>query len=463
VHLLGESPRRLAVATAADGWIELGDRQSIDHRLTGQLESSAIRRFGDWAGRITAGDDEGDAWVFDGDGWRPIQAPPPIALPVTTKQKASQQAAFRPRADGKLFAVFRDEGSGWRSEPPLRAQLVTALCEGQRCQVLGQEKNTLSPHSVFVTPDDALWALDDHGLWAFQSGRWTQSTFSRGSASARTPRADRGIHLVAAPRFARLLEGTDAALMWPGAPGAPPRLVPVGGWQLVGPLRDDIDVVACGGRVFAAGSAGVGELNLDTRSWSRFAADGASAVRRLGCDREGGLWLAGYGLWKLRSGRAIPATDLDGLIGGREIRAVGNDTGAGLPIAIENRGVAVLLSSTATAAPTRALDEGDAARASPGRQAVFVSIDIKDERALMKELQDALWNAKAGAFAGWYRAGFDDPIYWLFYGPDAGRMVDVIRAVLERSGRPARLLRRDGPRGAPEQRIEISKPARPVH
>jgi hypothetical protein len=104
----------------------------------------------------------------------------------------------------------------------------------------------------------------------------------------------------------------------------------------------------------------------------------------------------------------------------------------------------VLVAPTTAPPPRRReTDEGDLRRAAPDRKAVFVSINIEDGRALIEDLGDALWKTEAGAFAG-FTGGFDEPTLWLFYGPEGRQMVEIIRAVPERLGRRALLVRRPG-------------------
>ena len=89
-QLLGVSPRRLAIATALDGLVELRGETFVPHRLSGQLGNSDVTRFDDWAGRIVARGDTLDsgAWVLGGesrDEWRAIDATCPVALPESSR------------------------------------------------------------------------------------------------------------------------------------------------------------------------------------------------------------------------------------------------------------------------------------------------------------------------------------------------------------------------------------------
>jgi hypothetical protein len=225
-----------------------------------------------------------------------------------------------------------------------------------------------------------------------------------------------------------------------------------------GPDAEDHDIVECAGRIYAANSDKV--CVLDDKGWcAPLAIKGAQWPRRLGCDRRGRLWLGGYGLSRVEGGVAVPVHDLDGFIGGREVLALGRDSGGGLAVVIEDRGIAVLDPARPTRpTPPRAPDEGDRARGDRVRQAVFVWIDLREPWSLLDELDATLRNAGAGAYGGIRETGFQRPHFFEFYGRDARRLVEFIRPRVEKEGRNALLIRRDGEAGAPQTRIEIRPP-----
>src|SRR6185312_4558786 len=174
----------------------------------------------------------------------------------------------------------------------------------------------------------------------------------------------------------------------------------------------------------------------------------AGPIERLGCDRQGRLWLGGKGLWTLQGKAATPSHDLDAVLGGSEIRALGRDTGAGMPVAMEDRGVAVIgAGKVAPAGPVRESDEGDRLLP-PGRprQAVFVLLDGRGGRDCVGRLEQALVDAKAGRFGG-YASRRDGTAPPVFYGQDAAKMVEILRATLDLLGKRAVLIRRDGEPG----------------
>jgi hypothetical protein len=460
VHLLGASPRRLAIATARDGWVELRDEAFTAHALAGQLGNVEVTRFDDWAGRIVARGDSPDegAWVLapQGDGWRPIEASPPVALPESARNGWTPGARFLPRPDGKLLAAFRDEPGHWRTGKP--ALLVTALCSDGRCDVLGNEQSLLHPKDMFMAPDGGAWGLDEFGLWRLGDGRWVLAA-PRGGEGQRSPlpELDGVAAVVPTSQPPWILHAQTAlALLSPGTKDAPPRLTVPPGQPPADPLRRWLDVTSCGGRVAVARGGGVCALDVATGACAPIPLDASVAVDHVGCDREGRLWLGGRGLWVVDGGAVTPVHELDALVGAREIRALGRDTGAGLPVAIERRGVAVLFPP----APGRGLarhgagDEGDRASTPPARQAVFVLYRPGRDRELVTLLDEALVAAKAGRFAGFVEHPTLGPRL-VFYGPSAGKMVGIMRGALDQRGRKATLFRRDGAVGAPEERIEV--------
>jgi hypothetical protein len=459
IHLLGGAPRRLAIATARDGWLELRDGTFVAHAMAGQLGIADVTRFDDWAGRIVARGDtlEEGAWVLgkEGDGWRPIEASPPVALPESARNGWTPGARFLPRPDGKLLAAFRDEPGHWRTGKP--ALLVTALCGDGRCDVLGNEQSLLHPKDMFIAPDGGAWALDELGLWRLGDGRWVLAV-PRGAEGQRSPlpELDGVAAVVPTSQPPWILHAQTAlALLSPGAEGASPRLTVLPGQPPADPLRRWLDVTACGGRVQVARGGGVCTLDVATGACAPIPLDPSMAVDHVGCDRAGRLWLGGRGLWLVDGGAITPVHELDALTGGREIRALGRDSGAGLPVAIEARGVAVLSSTASGPGVARAdSDEGDRASPPPARQAVFLLYRPGRDRELVTLLDEALVAAKAGRFAGFVEHPALGPRL-VFYGPDAGKMVEIMRGALDQRGRKATLFRRAGEAGTAEERIEI--------
>jgi hypothetical protein len=452
IYVMGESPLRLLVATALDGWMELREGRYVPHRVAGQLAATHVRAVEDRSGKLVA-HGEGGSFVLESDGWHLEEVSSPVALPEVVRRKGQPQHAIHPGPDGKLFAVFRDMPEGWSDDRP--HLLVTAECAAGRCRSIGQETTMLAPHSTFLTPDAGLWAIDDWGLWSFRDGRW--SVVLTGLA----PKAGLGfgVHLVPTTRRPWLLDGHDGAkLFWPGDRQTAPRLGNVTGMGTTGPDAEDHDIVECAGRIYAANSDKV--CVLDDKGWcAPLAIKGAQWPRRLGCDRRGRLWLGGYGLSRVEGGVAVPVHDLDGFIGGREVLALGRDSGGGLAVVIEDRGIAVLDPARPTRpTPPRAPDEGDRARGDRVRQAVFVWIDLREPWSLLDELDATLRNAGAGAYGGIRETGFQRPHFFEFYGRDARRLVEFIRPRVEKEGRNALLIRRDGEAGAPQTRIEIRPP-----
>ena len=422
-----------------------------------------MTRFDDWAGRIVARGDtlDDDAWVLGGEGhdeWRAIEVTCPVALPESSRNGWAPDTIFLPRPDGKLLAAFRDQPSHWRTGKP--ALLVTALCSDGRCDVLGNEQSLLHPKDMFLVPDGGAWALDEIGLWRFVDGRWTLAVH-RGKPGEPSPLAEPD-HIAAVistkePPWV-LHAQTELALLSPGTPTSPPRITVPPGQPPAGPFRAWVDVTVCDGRVYVARTAGVCALDVATGACAPLPVDRSMVVNHVGCDREGRLWLGGRGLWTFDGTTATEVHELDALTGGKEIRALGRDTGAGLPVAIEDRGVAVLFPPKSAAGPARAeADEGDRAFSPRPRQAVFLVVQsprTARNHDPIAPLDEALIAAKAGRFAG----HVEHPTLGarpVFYGPDAGKMVEIMRGVLARLGRKATLYQRDGEVGAPEQRIEV--------
>lgn len=453
IYVMGESPLRLLIATALDGWMELRDGRYVSHQVAGQLAASRVGGVGDWGGKLVAHGETG-SFVLESDGWHLVEASSPVALREVARRKEQPQRAIHPGPNGKLFAVFRDMPEGWSDD---RAHLlVTAECAAGHCRSIGQETTMLAPHSTFLTPDAGLWAIDDQGLWSFREGRW--SVVLPGLA----PRAGLGfaVHVVPTKRQPWLLDGHNGAkLFWPGDRQTAPRLGDVTGMGITGPDAEDHDVLGCAGRIYAANADKVCVLDGGGRC-APLAIKGAQWPRRLGCDRRGRLWLGGYGLSRVEGGVAIPVHELDGFLGGREVLALGRDSGAGLAVVIEDRGIAVLEPAQRTPpAPARAPDEGDRDRGDRVRQAVLLWIDLREPWSLVEELDATLRTARAGGYAGIRETGFQSPHFFAFYGRDARRLVELIRPRIEKEGRNALLVRRDGEAGAQQTRIEIRPPA----
>jgi hypothetical protein len=462
VHLLGRSPRRLAIATALDGWVELRGETFVPHRLTGQLGELYVGRFDDWAGRIVARGETLDAgaWVLGGqDGWRAIDATCPVALPETTANGWTPDTIFLRRPDGKLLAAFRDQPAHWRTGKP--ALLVTTLCSEGRCDVLGSEQSLLHPKDMFLVPDGGAWALDELGLWRFIDGRWALGV-ARGKPGEPSPLAEPD-HIAAVvptgdPPWV-LHAQTELAVLSPGTPTSAPRMTVPTGQPPAGPFQW-VDVTACAGRVYVARKGGVCALDVATGACAPIPLDKDVVVNHLGCDREGRLWLGGRGLWSHDGATATAVHELDALTAGKEIGALGRDTGAGLPVAIEERGVAVLFPPKPVAEAARAeADEGDRVVSPRRRQAVFLV--FQEPRTGRKQdpvaaLEEALLAAKTGRFAG----HVEHPTLGarpVFYGPDAAKMVEIMRDALARLGRKATLFERDGEAGVPERKIEVGR------
>jgi len=377
-----------------------------------------------------------------------------VALPEVARQKEQPQRTIHPGPKGKLFAVFRDMPEGWSDERP--HLLVTAECEAGRCRTMGQETTMLAPTSTFVTPDAALWAIDQRGLWSFREGHW--SVVLEGSG----PRMGLGFGVRVVPTNSQpwFIDGRDGAkLLWPGDGRTAPRLVDVTGMGIEGPYPEDHDVIACAGRIYVANADKVCVLD-DKGRCAPLGIKGARWPRSLGCDRRNQLWLGGDGLSRVEGGVAVPVHDLDGFIGGREVLALSRDSGAGLAVVIEDRGIAVLEPAQPTRpTPPRAPDEGDRARGDRVRQAVFLWIDLGEPWSLLDQLDITVRNARAGGYAGIRETGVQRPHFYEFYGPDARRLVELIRPRIEKEGRTALLVRRDGEAGAPQTRMEIRPPA----
>jgi hypothetical protein len=462
VHLLGRSPRRLAIATAVDGWVELRGETLVPHRLSGQLGKIQVGRFDDWAGRLVARGETLDAgaWVLGGDGeWRAIEATCPVALPETTANGWTPDTIFLRRPDGKLLAAFRDQPAHWRTGKP--ALLVTTLCSEGRCDVLGSEQSLLHPKDMFLVPDGGAWALDELGLWRFIDGRWALGV-ARGKPGEPSPLAEPD-HIAAVVPTGEppwvLHAQTELAVLSPGTPTSAPRMTVPAGQPPAGPFQW-VDVTACAGRVYVARKDGVCALDVATGTCAPIPLDKDVVVNHLGCDREGRLWLGGRALWSHDGATATEVHDLDALTAGKEIGALGRDTGGGLPVAIEDRGVAVLFPPKPVAEAARAdADEGDRVLSRRRRQAVFLV--FQEPRTGRKQdpvaaLDEALLAAKAGRFAG----HVEHPTLGarpVFYGPDAAKMVEIMRDALARLGRKATLFERDGEAGVPERKIEVGR------
>jgi len=456
IHLLGESPLRLAISTALDGWIELRWHTYARHSLAGQIGSSEISAFDDWAGRVVARSDE-ESWVLGPQGWAPIDVSSPVGLPFTRDQKRTPGSTFLPRSDGKLLAVFRDEPEGWDSGRP--ALVVTALCSDGHCETLAQEQSLVNPAAMFLTPDDSAWTLDELGLWSFRDAHWVL-VLPRGRSGHRSliPETSRvlGVARTEHPPWILSTRG-DLLLLWPGSASGSPRVV-----RAVHLSKEEYDrraeAVSCGGHLYVARDGGICMLDTATGACAATRVE-AGPIERLGCDRQGRLWLGGKGLWTLQGKAATPSHDLDAVLGGSEIRALGRDTGAGMPVAMEDRGVAVIgAGKVAPAGPVRESDEGDRLLP-PGRprQAVFVLLDGRGGRDCVGRLEQALVDAKAGRFGG-YASRRDGTAPPVFYGQDAAKMVEILRATLDLLGKRAVLIRRDGEPGTHAQRIQVMRP-----
>jgi len=89
---------------------------------------------------------------------------------------------------------------------------------------------------------------------------------------------------------------------------------------------------------------------------------------------------------------------------------------------------------------------------------VFMSIDLGEPWSMLEELDAILRSARAGGYAGVRETGFQRPYFFQFYGRNARRLVELIRPRLEKEGRTALIVRRDGEAGAPQTRIEIRPP-----
>ena len=458
IYVRGESPLHLLVATALDGWMELREGRYVPHRVAGQLAATRVRAVGDQGGKLVA-HGEGGSFVLASDGWRRVEVSSPVALPEIARQEAAgwpkqqPQRALHPGPDGRLFAVFRDLPEGWSDDQA--HLLVTAECAAERCRAIGQETTMLAPYSTFLTPDAALWALDQRGLWSFRDGHWSVVLAGPGPAAG----LGVGVRVVPTVKQPWFLDGRDGAkLFWPGDRQTAPRFADVTGMGTTGPDAEDHDVVACAGRTYVANDDRVCVLD-DKGRCAPLAIKGAAWPRRLGCDGRNRLWLGGYGLSRVEGGVAVPVHDLDGFIGGREVLALGRDGGAGLAVVIEDRGIALLEpAQPIRPTPARAPDEGDRARGDRVRQAVFLEIDLGDPWSLLEELDAILRGAGAGGYAGARETGFRRPYFFEFYGRDARRVVELIRPRLEKEGRTAILVRRDGEAGAPQTRIEIRPP-----
>jgi hypothetical protein len=452
IYVTGDSPLHLLIATALDGWIELRDGRYVPHQVAGQL-APGVRSVEGWSGKLVAHGEAG-SFVLEPDGWHLIEASSPVLLPEVARRKEQPQREIHLRSDGKLLAVFRDMPEGWSDEQA--HLLVTAECSEGRCRPTGQVTTTFTPDDTFMTPDGGLWAIDDHGLWSFRDGRW--SVVLAGLA----PRTGLGfgIRAVSTKGPPWLLDGHDGSkLFWPGDRQTAPRLGDVTGLGDAGPDAEEHSIIECSGRIYAAKSDKVCVLD-DKGRCAPAAIKGAQWPRRLGCDRRGRLWLGGYGLARVEAGVAVPVHDLDGFLGGREILALSRDSGAGLALVIEDRGVAVLEPSQPTpGSRARALDEGDSTRGDHVVQAVFLWIDLKEPWPLLDELDATLRSARAGGYGGIRETGFRSPHLFEFYGRDARRLVDLIRPRVEKEGRSALLIRRDGAAGAPQTRIEITPPS----
>jgi hypothetical protein len=454
IYVLGESPLRLLVATALDGWMELREGRFVSHRVAGQLGATRIRGVEDRAGKLVAHGENG-SFVLESDGWHlDEELPSPVALPEVIRSKEKPQHAVHRGPNGKVVAVFRDQPVGWSDEQP--HLLVTAECEAGRCRSMGQQTTMLAPGDTFLTPDAALWAIDGRGLWSFRDGRWSVVLEGWGPKTG----LGFGVRVIPTKTPPWFLDGRDGAkLFWPGDRQTAPRLADVTGMGIEGPDPEEHDVVACGGHIYAVNADKICVLD-DKGRCAPTAIKGARWPRRLGCDRRDRLWIGGYGVSRVEGGVAVPVHDLDGLIGGRTVLALSRDHGAGLAVLIENRGIAVLdPAQPAPSIPTRPPDEGDRARGDGALQAVLLSIDLGQSWSLLEELDAILRNARAGGYAGVREVGFQRPHFFEFYGRDARRVVDLIRARIEKEGRTALLVRRDGEAGAPQTEIEIRPPA----
>jgi hypothetical protein len=80
IYVVGESPLRLLIATALDGWMELREGRYVPHRVAGQLPTTRVRAVEDRAGKLVAHGD-GEAFVLESDGWRPEAQ---VSSPVET-------------------------------------------------------------------------------------------------------------------------------------------------------------------------------------------------------------------------------------------------------------------------------------------------------------------------------------------------------------------------------------------
>jgi hypothetical protein len=262
-------------------------------------------------------------------------------------------------------------------------------------------------------------------------------------------------HPMSLSAFGSSVVSGDPPDIWPGSASVSPRVVPA----VHLPKHEygrRTEAVACGGRLYVARAGGICVLDTATGACAATRVD-AGSIERLGCDRQGRLWLGGKGLWTLQGETAIPSHDLDAVVGGSEIRALGRDTGADMPVAMEDRGIALIGAGTSVpAVPVRESDEGD--RSLPPRrprQAVFVFFDSRERGDVVGPLEQALVDAKAGRFGG-YAVQRDYSAPPVFYGQDAAKMVEILRAALDRLAKRAVLIRRDGEPGAHEQRIEVT-------
>jgi hypothetical protein len=452
VQVLDPVARRVAIATGLDGWVEMRGERFIAHPLAGQLGADNVDAFSFSAGRLVARS-YGDSWTLGSSGWKRVWAPSPVVLPQVAQNGSVPHTAFLPRADGKVFAVFRDEPNyQFGFDPRL---VATALCEGERCVPLGQGIHPLLPSAVFLTPDDAPWALDPAGLWRFRQSTWSLAVAreSTGAGTASLPlNKVLTVFKKSRPPWVVLGQGGFATLSTDGPDGAP--ILGTLPW----PADGVADASSCGGRIFSATADDVYELILDQRRWSHRLRPQIGPIKHLGCDGKGRLLLVARRVWTVDGEHLTPVPLAASLPA--DIDALESDGGDSFVAAIAGRGAALIRPADATSPSAHGFsDEGDRPSGVREMQEVHVSIGHSEsESGLVEELDEALASQRAGGFVGLY-LGDEDGLRASFVGVDAARIAELLRPILASRLPKATVVVRPGPPGTPERQVPIQPAA----
>jgi hypothetical protein len=459
IQVLDAVAPRLAIATGLDGWVEYRGQTFVAHPLAGQLGSANVKAFSLSGDRLVAVsgspfDSNGSPWSFAANGWTSVQPPSPVRLPQMTPANGDPQSAFLPRADGKTFAIFRDEPSNQFSQDP--QLLATALCDGERCVSLGQAVSALKPSATFLAPDDTLWALDEAGLWRFRASAWSLAVAreSKDAGTSSLPlRTVFSVLATAGPPWVLLGAGGFATLS-PDGPKGVPELASIP-W----PGEGLADVVSCGGRIYCTTGNDMYELSVEERRWSRGLRRENEPIKKLGCDGQGRLLVLAGGVWRVNGEQLTPLPPARFLLSGTEV--LQPDGHGGFAAAVAGRGVELLQTGDAKASALRDFrDEGDRPSGVHERQAVHVAIGSSDQPAeLMEELDEALAAQRAGGFVGSY-LNHGQGVRWSFVGDDAARMTEILRPILAARLPKAALFVRHGPPGTAEHQVPIQPAAR---